>query len=98
MNFQIKALAAGAALVRFQGHYENTGASVLATSQSDTQTLVATNLFGTSLPSNGTTLVVDMHGIVTVGANATTLEIDVVDNAITDTIKAGAFLEVFPVA
>lgn len=101
INWQIHALAAGAALVVVTGTTGLVG-QLAATSNMDEYghaTAVTTSIFPNS--NNGTTTVyynVQLYGTITVGANATTLQIDLVDTVATDTVKAGSFIMVDPVA
>lgn len=94
-QLQIHALAAGASLINVNGFM------IIANAVSKVRITAVTTNFGGVLSNTGGTPV-EVTGIITVGANATTLQIDMVDNAtgVTggDATKAGSWIEAVPIA
>lgn len=92
-NFQIHALAVGAAVVLTGGGYWNPAGAWTGAAHN---TAVTTNLLVAS-PGAANSEVL-FEGIVTVGVNATTLQFDVTDTGTTTSIQTGSWLEVETIA
>lgn len=91
-NYQIHALAAGASLIWVSGRAPST----IANNPDKTKTVAAvtTNILS-SIISTGPPDLAEFEGLITVGANATTLQLDGVATNTTDKIaKAGSWVEV----
>ncbi len=93
-NYQIHALAAGAALDWAEG-VETKNGTITGTG---TATAVTTNIFNANATSPTTDYQVFVWGSVTVGANATTIQLDIVDTTANMTVKIGSSCEVIMVA
>jgi hypothetical protein len=97
VNFQIHALASGAALVVFELTAHHAGITVLADDIAGVTTTVTTGVLGTTLVASLTYYCI-LSGTITVGANATTLQLDFVSTAALSNVKAGSFIEANTVA
>lgn len=93
LNFQIHALASGAALEVIEATAINNGALSTSSSKTGIISAVTTNIFASSLAA-GTTYYIIMTGVITVGTTLTTLQLDMVDTVTTSTVNAGSFIEV----
>lgn len=92
--FQIHAMAAGATIKFVTALQSNPNIASGPIGNPQIITAVTTNI--NSFPVGGTTTLTTIIGEIIVGANATTLQIDVVGTNTTDSIMADSWMEVTP--
>jgi hypothetical protein len=99
LNFQIHALAAGAALVRAHA-LGIAGSGVGNYYASGGVSAVTTNILAVAMNTGGNAVngLVIIEGVITVGGTAATLQIDMVDTVTTEYVRAGSSLEAWVVA
>lgn len=90
-DFQIHALASGAALVVVEATCHHTGTTVLADDIAGIATAVTSNILPTVLV-NSLTYYCTFSGVVTVGTTPTTLQLDVVAAATSGSVASGSFM------
>lgn len=97
INFQIHALASGAALLYVAAFPWSSGGPANS-SYNGFVTAVTTDILLNYLGAIGQAWMVILFGFITVGSTATTLQLDLKDTQTGDAVKAGSTLEAVPVA
>jgi hypothetical protein len=90
-QFQLHAMAAGAAVQIVDGHGFTNGAATQAIRVAAT----GANFISSFPGAGGGSWTI--WGVVTIGVNATTLQVDVVDTGVTNSVKGGSLLSAWVV-